>query len=98
MLFKRLFNRGMAIEVICEKMVMECDTIADATFINGLCTMARELGLISQNEYADYTTDAYRKAQAAQKLAEEKRKAIAAERKAERAAKAKAEKELSKRG
>ena len=90
-IFNKRFNKGTALEVITEAM-LDCTTMGDAAFINGLCTMARELELITQNELADFTKKAYQKAQAAEKAKAEERKALAAQRKAERAEKAKIEK------
>ena len=94
MLFKRKFNKGTALEVITEGMLFQCDSMHGASYVDGLCTMARELGLLTQHEYAELKTEAYRKGQAAEKEKAEQRAAIAAQRKAERAAKAKAAKEI----
>lgn len=60
MLFKRRFNRQIALEVITEGILLS--TCAnDAAYVKGLCAMARELGLINKKEFADLTAEAERK-------------------------------------
>ena len=49
MLFKKRFNKRLALEVITEAILFS----QDIQYIRGLCAMAQELGLISKNEAAD---------------------------------------------
>ena len=69
MLFKRKFNKGIALEVITEGILFECSSMSGAEYVTGLCVMARELGLLSQKEYTELTEQAVRKAKAAEQAA-----------------------------
>lgn len=73
-------NKRIAQEVITEGL-LDCKKSGDLSYIAGLATMARELGLITQKQYNDYTTLAANKINAAAKQRREQQAQLAAERK-----------------
>lgn len=95
-LFKKESNRTTAINLIGKGIQEECYSMSGANYVVGLCKMARELDLITQHEYSEFTGIAWDRAQKAEKKKREEAKALAEQRKAERAAKAKAAKEVEK--
>ena len=83
--------------IIERNIVTEAYSMSGASYINGMCTICRDLGIITQNELAAYTSEAYKRAQECERKKREEYKAQAEQRKAERAEKAKAERAAKKK-
>ena len=92
-MFFKMSNSAKAKALINAAIRNEAYSMSGASYVNGMATLAKELGLITHNELADFKTAAYTKAQAAEKAKREQYKLEAEQRKAERAVKAKAAKE-----
>lgn len=80
-LFKKALNRRAALEKITEALT-DCETSGDYAYVTGLLDMAWELGVITQNERADYNTIGCKRMEAAKKAKREKEIKLAEERKA----------------
>ena len=89
---EKALERRIAQELIAE-LLLECQCLSEYSEVIGACKMARELGLITQEERKQYEEIAYRKHFAYEQERTEERKRKAEEYKAARIAKAKEERE-----